>query len=70
MFSPSLRDVELLLAERGMIVSYGTIRRWCFKLSRGLAAKRRRERQMQRFRSSDQAQRLLSAHGISYDHFR
>ena len=31
---------------------------------------RRRERQMQRFKSSDQAQRFLSAHDITYGHFR
>ena len=28
-FSLSLRDVELLLAERGVVVSYETIRQWC-----------------------------------------
>ena len=28
-FSLSLRDVELLLAERGVVASYETIRRWC-----------------------------------------
>ena len=31
---------------------------------------RRRERQMQRFKSPEQAQRFLSAHGIIYGHFR
>jgi putative transposase len=31
---------------------------------------RRRERQMQRFKSPQQAQRFLSAHGILYGHFR
>ncbi len=31
---------------------------------------RRRERQMQRFKSADQAQRFLSAHGMIYGHFR
>ncbi|MDQ2736684.1 MAG: IS6 family transposase, partial [Pseudomonadota bacterium] len=31
---------------------------------------RRRERQMQRFKSSSQAQRFLSAHGMIYEHFR
>jgi putative transposase len=31
---------------------------------------RRRERQMQRFRSPEQAQRFLSAHGVIYRHFR
>ncbi len=28
-FSLSLRDVELLLAERGVVVSYESIRQWC-----------------------------------------
>jgi putative transposase len=31
---------------------------------------RRRERQMQRFKSAEQAQRFLSAHGMIYGHFR
>src|SRR6476646_2869684 len=30
-FSLSLRDVELLLAVRGIVVSYETVRRWCKK---------------------------------------
>jgi putative transposase len=30
-FCRSFRDVEDLLAERGIIVSYETIRRWCLK---------------------------------------
>jgi putative transposase len=29
----SFRDVELLLAERGVEVSYETIRRWCRKFA-------------------------------------
>jgi transposase-like protein len=28
-FTLSLRDVELLLAERGVVTSYETVRRWC-----------------------------------------
>jgi putative transposase len=36
-FSLSLRDVELLLAERGIIVSYETVRRWCRKLGQSFA---------------------------------
>jgi hypothetical protein len=32
-FSLSLRDVELLLAERGIVVSYETVRRWCQKFA-------------------------------------
>ena len=31
---------------------------------------RRRERQMQRFRSPEQAQRFMSAHAMIYGHFR
>jgi putative transposase len=31
---------------------------------------RRRERQMQRFKSAERAQRFLSAHGMIYGHFR
>ncbi|MFC7739171.1 DDE-type integrase/transposase/recombinase [Roseomonas sp. GCM10028921] len=31
---------------------------------------RRRERQMQRFKSPEQAQRFLSAHAMIYSHFR
>ncbi len=31
---------------------------------------RRRERRMQRFKSPEQAQRFLSAHGFIYGHFR
>ena len=38
-FSLSLRDVELLLAQRGVIVSYETVRRWCLKFGQNVAAK-------------------------------
>ena len=37
-FSLSLRDVELLLAERGVVASYETIRRWCKKFGQILPA--------------------------------
>ena len=43
-FSLSLRDVELLLAERGVIVSYETIRRWCLKFGQDVAERLRRRR--------------------------
>jgi transposase-like protein len=36
-FQLSLRDVEELLFERGVVVSYETIRRWCDKFGSGLA---------------------------------
>ena len=43
-FSLSLRDVELLLAERGIVVSYETIRRWCKKFGQSFANRLRRRR--------------------------
>jgi putative transposase len=33
-FRLSFRDVQLMLAERGVVVSYETIRRWCRKCVR------------------------------------
>src|SRR4051794_7303673 len=43
-FSLSLRDVELLLAERGVVVSYETVRRWCKKFGASFAERLRRRR--------------------------
>src|SRR6202023_3676304 len=43
-FSLSLRDVELLLAERGVVVSYETVRRWCEKFGQTYANRQRRRR--------------------------
>ena len=43
-FSLSLRDVELILAERGIAVSYETVRRWCQKFAAGFADRLRRRR--------------------------
>jgi putative transposase len=43
-FSLSLRDVELLLAERGVVVSHESFRRWCKKFSESLANRLRRRR--------------------------
>jgi DDE domain len=46
MFNLSLRDVELLLSERGVVVSYETVRRWCKKFGQTFANRlgRRRSR--------------------------
>ena len=44
MFAISPRDVELLLAERGMVVSHETIRRWCKKFGECFAKCLRRLR--------------------------
>jgi hypothetical protein len=43
-FSLSLRDVELILAERGIVVSYETVRRWCMKFGATFADRLRRRR--------------------------
>jgi transposase-like protein len=36
-FQLSLRDIEELLFERGVVVSYETVRRWCDKFGTGFA---------------------------------
>ncbi len=41
-FCPSFRDVEDLLAERGVTVSYETIRQWCRKFGTDYARKLKR----------------------------
>ncbi|HEV2121551.1 MAG TPA: IS6 family transposase, partial [Chloroflexota bacterium] len=43
-FLLSYRDVEELLAERGIVVSYETIRRWCHKFGQTFADGLRRRR--------------------------
>jgi putative transposase len=43
-FSLRFRDVELLLAERGVIVSYESVRQWCLKFGASFADKMRRRR--------------------------
>jgi putative transposase len=43
-FSLSLREVELILAERGLEVSYESIRQWGLQFGEGFAKKRRRPR--------------------------
>jgi putative transposase len=40
-FSLSLRDFELLLAERGIVVSYETVRRWSKKFGQTFASRLR-----------------------------
>src|SRR5215472_11846869 len=43
-FSLSLRDVELLLAEQGVVVSYETVRRWRKKFAASFVARLRQRR--------------------------
>ena len=45
-FSLSLRDVQLLLAERGIIVSYESIRRWCLTFGSAFTDNLRRRRRL------------------------
>ena len=41
MFSLSLRDLGLILAERGVVVSYESIRRWCQRFGADYAGRLR-----------------------------
>nr|WP_222440788.1 IS6 family transposase [Siccirubricoccus deserti] len=43
-FSLSLRDVELIFAERGITVAHESIRRWCLKFGHDFASRLRRRR--------------------------
>ena len=43
-FSLSFRDVEELLAERGIVVTYETVRQWCLKFGQSYANELRRRR--------------------------
>jgi putative transposase len=43
-FSLRLRDVDLLLSERGVILSYETVRSWCKKFGQTFADRLRRRR--------------------------
>jgi hypothetical protein len=43
-FSLSFRDVELILAERGVLVSYESVRRWCRKFGQNFANRMRHRR--------------------------
>lgn len=43
-FTLSFRDVEELMLERGVVVSYETIRRWCDKFGQAYANRLRRRR--------------------------
>lgn len=43
-FSMSFRDVELLMAERGVTVTYETIRAWCERFGRDYAKRIRGRR--------------------------
>src|SRR5215211_7122898 len=44
LFGLSFRDVELILAERGIVVSHESIRQWCLKFGSEVARRLRRRR--------------------------
>jgi putative transposase len=44
LFSLSLRDIELILAERSVVVSCESIRRWCLRFGADLAGRLRKRR--------------------------
>jgi len=80
-FTLSFRDIEEMLACRGIVVTYETIRQWCLKLTPSFAKSlrkkqgalektRQQQQQMRQFVSIAQAQRFLSCHGIINNHFR
>src|SRR5436309_6492837 len=54
-FTLSYRDVEELLAERGLEVSYETVRRWVLKFGPGFA------RRLRRFRPGQSRRKLTSS---------
>ena len=81
-FNLSNRDVEDLLAERGISVSYGVAHRELMpdvihntaryannRAEQSHESTRVRERGMRRFKSPKQAQRFLSAHAAVYNLF-
>ena len=44
LFGLSLRDVKLILAEQGVVVSYESVRRWCLRFGAEFAARLRKRR--------------------------
>jgi transposase-like protein len=63
--SLSFRDVEEILATRGVTLTYETVREWCLKFGHSHQPTRLREKVMRRFKSVGHAQRFLSAFGLS-----
>ncbi len=67
-FGLSLRDVEDLLAKRGVIVSYEAIRYWCAKFGPHYAAKLRR-RQGRASETESRARRLQASSRTHWRHY-
>jgi transposase-like protein len=75
-FCLSYRDVEELMAERGVMLTYEAVRYWCRKFGQAYANQLRRrcprpgDKRMQGFKSPGHAQRFLAAYGPIASHFR
>jgi putative transposase len=63
-FTLSFRDVEDLPAERGIAISYDN------RAENSHQPTRRREPEMQRFKSAASAQKFLSTHAAAYNTFK
>ena len=59
-FTLSYRDVEELLAERGLDISYETVRRWVLKFGPTIARRLRQRRPRIRFPPAKSQQRTAS----------
>src|SRR6266480_5620548 len=64
-FTPSYRDVEELLAERGLDISYETVRRWVLKFGPAIARRlrQRRPRPSDRWHLDEMVVRIAGAIG-------
>ena len=81
-FTLGVRDVEEMLAQRGVEASYETVRCWALKFGRAVARNlrrstprptgrwhlvlRRRERKQQKFKSQRSAQRFLATRAFRH----
>ena len=68
-FTLSYRDVEDLLAERGLDISYETVRRWVLKFGRAYARRiqRRRPRPTERWHLDEMVWRAVDSEGEVLD---
>ena len=59
-FTLSFRDIEDLLAERGIVVSHETIRRWVIAFGPAIARRLRAHRPMPHFIGLDVSQKMTA----------
>jgi len=63
-FALSFRDIEEILAFRGIVVTYETIRQWCLKFTPSFAKSLRKKQGALGYHW------FLSCHGVINNHFR